>query len=211
MNQPESPANSPEIGLSIGVRPGQTQEVITARTAGGLTDLDLSISPRSQPVDQALSHLAKALNLALQTDFIETDLDHVYKVAHVREGTVVIVHKDYIGLGDGYMATVGKAARSFKLTLEGPDPASPEGEAWIREHGHSMLRGMIDLVGRKLDFLREYEDMAPLYVQQTLDRLEAKRIIKDWHRHEWQIETTTIGLDIILTPLTGLTAADTQA
>ena len=49
--------------------------------------------------------------------------------------------------------------------------------------------------------LQEYEDKVPFYVEQTLDRLEAKRIIRDWNRNEWKIETTIIGLDIIMTPL----------
>lgn len=195
------PATPQSIGMSIGIQPTGPAGVITARQAGGLTDLDLSISPRTQPVDQALSNLAKALNLALQTNFVETELDHIYKVAYIKDGRVRIVHKDYIGLGDGLMASIGKTARSFTLTLQGPDPASPEGKQWIAAHGPSMFAGVVNLLGRKLNFLREYEDMVPMYVQQTLDRLEAKRIICNWHRHEWKISTTTIGLDVLLEPV----------
>lgn len=202
MSSANEPVKDQGLGMSIGITPGDgSKEVITARQAGGLTDLDLSISPRTHSAEVALSNIAKALNLALQTDFIETDLDHIYKVAFVKDGLVQIVHKDYIGLGDGLMASVGKVARSFTLTLQGPDPASPEGKAWIKEHGPSMFSGMLNLAGRKLNMLREYEDMVPMYVQQTLDRLEAKKIVRDWHRHEWKIGTTAVGLDVTIEPV----------
>ncbi|MEW4487952.1 hypothetical protein AB1L42_07695 [Thalassoglobus sp. JC818] len=190
-----------DMDFSIGLPASGSSEVITARKAGGISDLQLSISPRTTKPAIALRNLAKAINVALKMDFIETDLDWVYKVARVRKGQLHIIHKDYIGLGDGIFASFGKAIRSFRLTLAGPDAASPEGKEWITKHGKAPLSGMISLVGRKLDLLQEFEDMAPLYVQQTLDRLEAKRIIKDWHRNEWQIKTTVIGLDVILTPL----------
>ena len=175
--------------------------VITARKAGGISDLEMSISPRTQKPALALRNLAKAMNVALKMDFIETDLDWVYRVARVYKGQLKIVHKDYIGLGDGLFASLGKTLRSFRLTLQGPDAASPEGKKWIAKHGQSSFSGVINLVGRKLDLLQEFEDMVPLYVQQTLDRLEAKRIITDWHRNEWKIETTTIGMDVVMTPL----------
>ncbi|MCX8025818.1 MAG: PQQ-dependent sugar dehydrogenase, partial [Thermanaerothrix sp.] len=35
----------------------------------------------------------------------------------------------YIGLGDGWMAKVGKTIKDIRLTWRGPDPASPEGKA----------------------------------------------------------------------------------
>ena len=85
--------------------------------------------------------MAKALNLALKDDFVETPLDRVYRAARVREGAVQILHRDYIGLGDGIFASLGKVARSFSLTLKGPDAASPEGKVWIEEHGHGALPG----------------------------------------------------------------------
>lgn len=188
------------IGLPADAEGGK-KEVITARKAGDLTDLDLSISPRTNKPAVALRNLAKSLNIALKVDFIETELDLVYKVARVRKGVVHVIHKDYIGLGDGLFASIGKTIRSIRLTLEGPDAASPEGEKRIKEKGESSFAGIINLIGRKLDFLQEFEDMVPFYVEQTLDRLEAKRIITDWNRNEWKIETTSIGLDILITPV----------
>ena len=192
-----------EMDFAIGLSPetGGEADVITARKAGGLTDMDMSISPRQNAPKVALRNLAKALNIALKLDFIETELDRVYKVARVRKGTLQIIHKDYIGLGDGILASMGKSIRSFRLTLSGPDAGSPEGERWIEEHGSSSFSGLVNLLGRKLNLLQEYEDKVPFYVEQTLDRLEAKRIVTDWHRNEWKIETTLIGLDVIMTPL----------
>ena len=194
-------ADQGDIGFSIGLPATSGSGVVTARTAGGISDLELSISPRSNKPAIALRNLAKAMNVALKMDFIETDLDWVYKVARVRKGELRIIHRDYIGLGDGIFASLGKTLRSFRLTFTGPDAASPEGKKWIKEHGESSLSGMINLLGRKLNLLQEYEDMVPMYVQQTLDRLEAKRIITDWHSNEWKVETTLIGLDVIMTPL----------
>lgn len=199
MTHPSNSGN--QLDLAIGITPPAEKQTITARTAGSLVDLDMSISPRTQDVNVALRNLAKAMNIALKTDFLETDLDRVYKAAHVRKGQLRVLHMDYIGLGDGIMASVGKTARSFRLTLQGPDAGSPDGQAWIQKHGTSMAGGLLNLIGRKLNLLQEYEDKVPFFVEQTLDRLEAKRVIKDWHRNEWKIETTLIGLDIIMTPL----------
>lgn len=200
-----NPARPTETGsdveFSIGLPSGQAKDVITARQAGGLTDLDMSISPRSNKPEIALRNLAKAMNIALKVDFIETELDRIYKVARVHKGQLHVIHKDYIGLGDGLFASFGKAIRSFRLTVKGPDAGSLEGEEWISKHGESSFSGMINLVGRKLDLLQEFEDKVPHYVEQTLDRLEAKRIITDWHRNEWKVSTTTIGMDILMTPV----------
>jgi hypothetical protein len=196
--------NAPEKGdfdIALGLPTSGTGDVITARKAGTITDLEMSISPQTQTEALALRNLAKALNLALKSDFLETDLDQVYKAAQVRKGAVRVLHKDYIGLGDGLFASIGKTAKSFKLTLQGPDPASPEGEKWVTQHGFSSLTGVLDLIGRKLNLIQEYEDKVPIYVEQTLDRLESRRMIRDWHRNEWKIETTAIGLDIIITPI----------
>ena len=148
----------------------------------------------------ALRNLAKALNLALKSDFIESPLDGVYKAARVRNGMVQILHTDYIGLGDGVFASLGKAAKSFCLTMRGPDAASPEGQAWIEEHGGGALGGILNLLGRKMNLLQEFEDKVPVYVEQTLDRLEAARVVTDWHRNEWEISTTLIGLDVMIRP-----------
>ena len=189
------------MDFSIGLPARGDKDVITARQAGEITDLDMSISPRVNKPQVALRHLAKAMNIALKIDFIETELDRVYKAARVHQGRLKVLHLDYIGLGDGLLASLGKSVRSFRLTFQGPDAGSPEGQQWIEEHGNAPVSGFFSLIGRKLNLLQEYEDKVPFYVEQTLDRLEAKRIIKDWHRNEWKIETTLVGLDIIMTPL----------
>ncbi len=193
--------NADDFGFAIGLPTRPEKEVITARQAGGITDLDLSISPRTNQPGIALRNLAKAMNIALKIDFIETELDRVYKAARVYRGQLHVLHLDYIGLGDGLFASFGKTIRSFRLTFLGPDAGSPEGQAWIEAHGIAPVSGLFNLIGRKLNMLQEFEDKVPFYVEQTLDRLEAKRIIKDWNRNEWKIETTLIGLDIIMTPV----------
>ena len=195
-----SGAGPDEFGFSIGVSKQAGDTPITARKAGDLVDLRLCVSPSGQRMSMALRNLAKALNLALKQDFIETPLDRVYKAARVRNGVVQLLHGDYIGLGDGVMASLGKAVKSFSLTLKGPDAASPEGKAWIEEHGGGALGGVLSLLGRKLNLLQEFEDKVPVYVQQTLDRLEAKQVITDWRRDEWEITTAVVGLDVTVRP-----------
>ena len=174
---------------------------VTARRAGDISDLELCVSPNKVAAKIALRHMAKAINLALKLDYIESELDGIYHASRVKDGTVHIKHADYFGLGDGLMASFGKAAKSFTLTLKGPDPASPEGKRWIKEHGGGAVGGILNLVGRKLNLLQEFEDKVPIYVQQLLDRLEAKKVVTDWNRDEWEISTTMIGLDVILEPI----------
>ena len=94
----------------------------------------------------------------------------------------------------------GRLLRSLQLTLEGPDPASPEGQRRIAERGASSIRGILNLVGRKLDLVSEYEARVPAYVEQMFDRLEASVIIVGWDRDDWEIWTTTIGLNIRISP-----------
>ncbi len=201
MNQKPVGDGPNNIDFAIGLPTRPDKDVVTARHAGGITDLDMSISPRTNTPSVALRNLAKAMNIALKLDFIETELDRVYKAARVYKGELRVLHLDYIGLGDGVLASIGKTIRSFRLTFQGPDAGSPEGQQWIAVHGVSPVTGVFNLIGRKLNMLQEYEDKVPFFVEQTLDRLEAKRIITDWNRNEWKIETTVIGLDIIMTPL----------
>lgn len=206
-NERQSPTTEnlgKDMNLVVGVSAPSGQESVTARKAGGLRDMKLPVSPRTTPLARALQNLTKAINLALQSDFLENELDRVYKAARVRDNKIHILHKDYIGLGDNVFAKIGKAAKSFKLTLQGPDPASPEGKAWIDEYGGGSISGMLNLLGRKLDLIQEYEDKAPTYVEQMFDRLEAAHMIVGWDRSEWNITTEVIGLDIIITPLATL-------
>jgi hypothetical protein len=191
-----------DIPMVLGVAPQKPGGHITARMAGGLRDMMLPISPTAQPVDKALQNLAKAINIALQEDFLETELDCAYKAARVKSGAVYIQHRDYIGLGDGFVATLGRLVKSVQLTLRGPDPASPEGRKWIEANKSSPVKGLMSLMGRKLDLIQEYEDQVPTYVEQTLDRLEAANIVTGWNRTEWDISTEVVGLDVVIRPKT---------
>jgi hypothetical protein len=192
---PRDAANDIPMGVSVAAEPGRTGTV-TARRAGGLRDIGLNVDPHKVGVDQAMQHLAKAVNIAFQTDYGENYLEAVYQAAIVRRGEVNIVHKEYFGFGDSWFGQFGRLIRSLELTLEGPDPASPEGAQEIAEKGPRSIRGILNLIGRKLDIVSEYEDRVPAYVEQMFDRLEASGIIVGWNRDDWEIWTTTVGLDI---------------
>lgn len=187
------------LGVAVAGEPGKAGTV-TARRAGGLRDMGLEVDPRKVGVKAALQHLAKALNIAFQTDYGENYLESVYQAAIVRRGEVNIIHKEYFGFGDSWFGDFGRLIRSLALTLEGPDPASPEGRKRITEKGPSTIRGILNLIGRKLDIVAEFEDRVPAYVEQTFDRLEASGIITGWDRGDWNIRTTNVGLDIRISP-----------
>ncbi len=187
------------VGVAIAASPGDGGTV-TARKAGGLRDMAMVVDPSKVGVKAALQHLAKAVNIAFQTDFGENYLESVYQAAIVRRGEVHIVHREYFGFGEGWFSQFGRLIRSLQLTLEGPDPASPEGQKRIAERGPSSIRGILSLIGRKLDLVAEYEDRVPAYVEQMFDRLEASGIILGWDRNDWEIWTTQIGLDIRIAP-----------
>ncbi len=190
-----------ELPISVAVAAGSADAgTVTARKAGGLRDMALEVSPRKAGVKAALQHLAKSVNIAFQTDFGENYLESVYQAAIVRRGEVHIVHKEYFGFGDSWFSQFGRLIRSLQLTLEGPDPASPEGQKLIAEKGPSTIRGIFNLIGRKLDLVAEYEDRVPAYVEQMFDRLEGSGIILGWDRNDWDIWTTQIGLDIRIAP-----------
>jgi len=162
--------------------------------------MGLDVDPKRVGLAAALQHLAKAVNIAFQTDYGENYLESVYQAAIVRRGEIHIVHREYFGFGDTWFGQFGKLLRSLQLTLEGPDPASPEGQKRIAEKGPSTIRGLLSLVARKLDLVAEYEDRVPAYVEQTFDRLEASGIIVGWDRNDWEIATTRVGLDIRIGP-----------
>jgi hypothetical protein len=190
--------------MALGVAAAATSKdttTVTAREAGGLRDMALCVSPTKVPVTKALQNLAKAINLALTRAFLETELDVVYKSARVHKGAVELQHEEYIGLGDGIMATIGKVGKSIQLTFRGPDPASPQGSKAYKDKGKARpISGLLNLLGRKLDLLQEYEDQVPNYVEQMFDRLEAANMITEWDRSEWEITTKQVGLDVVITP-----------
>ncbi len=191
------------IGVAVSSAPGQPG-VVTARRAGELRDMGLEVDPRKVGVAAALQHLAKAVNIAFQTDYGENYLETVYQAAVFKRGEVWIIHREYFGFGDTWFGQFGRLIRSMELTLEGPDPVSPEGRQRIIEKGPSSIRGIFNLLGRKLDLTTEYEDRVPAYVEQMFDRLEASGIIVGWNRDDWDVRTTRIGLDIRIAPKEGV-------
>lgn len=187
--------------LNIAVSGKSAGEPVTARVAAGLHDMQLPVSPSAVPLNKALQNLAKAINIAFEHKFLDNELESVYKAARVRKGTVEILHAEYIGLGDGVFAKIGRVAKSIELTFRGPDPASPQGQKLFGEKGRRPFSGLLNLIGRKLDLIQEFEDQVPVYVEQLLDRLEATKIITGWDRSEWNITTRTVGLDVIISPV----------
>lgn len=197
-----APSGSGDIGLGIAVStaPGETG-VVTARRAGGLRDLGMDVNPGRVGEKAALQHLAKAVNIAFQTDYGENYLEVVYQAAIVRRGEIHIVHKEYFGFGDSWFGQLGMLIKSMQLSFSGPDPVSPEGQRAIAEKGPSTIRGLFNLLGRKLDLVAEFEDRVPAYVEQMFDRLEASGIIVGWNRDDWEISTTSVGLNILIKPV----------
>ena len=182
--------------LNLGVAVSAEGGTVTARRAGGLRDMGLVVDPKRVGLKAALQHMAKAVNIAFQSDFGENELESVYQAAIVRRSEVFIIHREYFGFGDTWFGQFGRLLRSLRLTFEGPDPGSPEGQKRIAEKGPSSVRGLLNVVARKLDLVAEYEDRVPAYVEQMFDRLEASGIIVGWDRGDWEIATTTVGLDI---------------
>jgi len=196
------PHHFPDLAVAVAGEP--SGGAVTARVAGGLVDLQLKISPSVAAPRTALMNMAKAINVALQSEFLQTELEPAYRAARVRNGAVEILHREYIGLGDGIFASIGKAAKSFQLTLRGPDPASPASQkvhASDPKSDGGAIRGMLDLLGRKMNLIQEYEDQVPVFVEQMLDRLESVKVVVGWSRDEWEIETTNLGLDVRMTPV----------
>ena len=195
------PANPNDVPLGVAISTGSGESgTVTARKAGGLRDMSLEVNPHKVGVKAALQHMAKAVNIAFQTDFGENYLESVYQAAIVRRDQLHIIHREYFGFGDNWFGQFGRLIRSLQLTLEGPDPASPEGQQRIIDKGPATIRGILSLIGRKLDLVAEYEDRVPAYVEQMFDRLEASGIILGWDRNDWEIWTTPIGLDIRIGP-----------
>ncbi len=201
-NVPQSgPAGVPSQDVSIAVAAGaESGGVVTARRAGGLRDMALEVDPDAVGVKAALQHLAKAVNIAFQSDYGENYLEAVYQAAIVRNGELQIIHKEYFGFRDTWFGQLGRLLRSMNLSLQGSDPASPEGQKRIEERRPQTIRGLFNLFGRKLDLVTEFEDRVPAYVEQMFDRLEASGIITGWDRTDWDIWTTRIGLDIRISP-----------
>ena len=78
-----STPNDIPLGVALSPKPGESGTV-TARKAGGLRDMGLEVDPRKVGVQGALQHLAKAINIAFQTDYGENYLESVYQAAIVQ-------------------------------------------------------------------------------------------------------------------------------
>jgi len=196
-----TPANPGDLSLGVAVSSDNAGGgTVTARKAGGLRDMAMEVDPDVVGIKAALQHLAKAVNIAFQTDYGENYLEAVYQAAIVRNGEIHIIHREYFGFRETWFGQFGMLLRSMHLTLEGPDPASPEGQKRIIDKGPATIRGLFNLLGRKLDLVAEFEDRVPAYVEQMFDRLEASGIIVGWDREDWDIWTTSIGLNIRISP-----------
>jgi len=194
-------SGSGDIGLGVAVSADAAGGgTVTARKAGGLRDRAMEVDPDEVGLRPALQHLAKAVNIAFQSDYGENYLESVYQAAVVRNGQIHVIHREYFGFRETWFGQFGRLLRSMSLTLEGPDPASPEGQKRILEKGPATIRGLFNLIGRKFDLVAEFEDRVPAYVEQMFDRLEASGIIIGWDRDDWEIWTTAIGLDIRIAP-----------
>ncbi len=200
-----SPGASGDVSVAVAASGDSGGGTVTARKAGGLRDVALEVDLKAVGVKAALQHLAKAINIAFQTDYGENYLEAVYQAAIVRKGEIMVVHKEYFGFRENWFGSFGMLLRSMQLTLDGPDPVSPEGQRRILEKGPASIRGLLNLCARKLDLVAEYEDRVPAYVEQMFDRLEASGIILGWDRDQWQIETTKIGLNIRIIPVAAAT------
>ncbi len=195
-----SPGASGDVSVAVAASGDSGGGTVTARKAGGLRDVSLEVDLKAVGVKAALQHLAKAINIAFQTDYGENYLEAVYQAAIVRNGEILVVHKEYFGFRENWFGSFGMLLRSMQLTLDGPDPVSPEGQRRIVEKGPASIRGLLNLVARKLDLVAEYEDRVPAYVEQMFDRLEASGIITGWDRSDWDVWTTTVGLNIKIAP-----------
>src|SRR4051812_18918338 len=73
---PQAPPDTPsppaqgDVNLGVAVESG-AGGTVTARRAGGLRDMALEVDPETVGVKGALQHLAKAVNIAFQTDYGE--------------------------------------------------------------------------------------------------------------------------------------------
>ena len=204
-SQPQAvvPAVDPATGRvvpAVAAPLGAAPTVVTARQAGSLLDLKMDVDPKRAGCAAALQHIAKAINIALQPNFADNQLEAVYQAAVVLHGEVRVIHREYFGFSDTWFGQLGRLFRSIGLTFEGPDPASPEGRRRFEEKGASSIRGVFNLIGRKLDLVAEFEDKVPAYVEQLLDRLESLGIIVGWNRAHWDIWTTKVGLDVRIAP-----------
>ena len=160
----------------------------------------MEVDPDAVGVKAALQHLAKAVNIAFQTDYGENYLEAVYQAAIVPERRDSHHPQGIFRLPGDLVRRAGHAPPLDAAHPRRPRPRlARRPEADHRERP-STIRGLFNLFGRKLDLVAEFEDRVPAYVEQMFDRLEASGIIVGWDRDDWEIWTTTIGLNIRISP-----------
>jgi len=102
-----SPSASGDVSLGVAVSADAGGGTVTARKAGGLRDMAMEVDPDTVGVKAALQHLAKAVNIAFQTDYGENYLEAVYQAAIVRNNEIHIIHREYFGFGQTGSARSG--------------------------------------------------------------------------------------------------------
>ena len=80
--------------------------------------MGLDVDPDRVGLKVALQHLAKAVNIAFQTDYGENYLESVYQAAIVRGGEVRIVHREYFGYRETWFGQFGRLIRSMVRSRE---------------------------------------------------------------------------------------------
>jgi len=130
-----------ETGAKFGMAAMAGKEKITARIAGAMDDMHLPVSPASVTAKAALRNMAKAINLALKSDFIESDLDLVYKAARVHANQVEVLHHQYIGLGNGLFAKIGKTDSIFLINTSGTGPSVARRRKMVQKTWHQSSAG----------------------------------------------------------------------
>ena len=136
-----SPGASGDVSVAVAASGEGGGGTVTARKAGGLRDVALEVDPKAVGVKAALQHLAKAINIAFQTDYGENYLESVYQAAIVRRGEILIVHKEYFGFRENWFGQFGMLLRSMQLTLEAPTPPRPRGSGGSPRRGPPRSEG----------------------------------------------------------------------
>src|SRR5262249_53424708 len=115
---PVAPAAAPggDVNLGVAVSASSDSVTVTARKGGGVLDMSLDVDPEHAGVRAALQHLAKAVNIAFQTDYGENYLESVYQAAVVLKGEIRIIHREYFGFQPTWFGQFGRLLRSLQLT-----------------------------------------------------------------------------------------------
>ena len=133
---PKPPVASSEVSLGVAVttEPGKSGTV-TARGRAGCATWAWRSTRRQVGVKAALQHLAKAVNIAFQTDFGENFLESVYQAAIVRHGEVHDRPPGVLRLRRGLVRPVRPADPLAATDPRRPRPGLARGTAADRREG----------------------------------------------------------------------------